>query len=181
MIFEQYCLGLLAGPFPDYLYIDHASARGICACVYRYSSREFEDSGYVQASIPASSAMRLGVFVLVLLLLNLESPCEAMEKPFQDLNVGADHHAINMTGFIITYTLIIVNSPDCEPSLIDDFPVRVQYRMISNGDGEQSNTSISEWMGSASPRAPGILYSSYYSYKCNKSISTSYNYPYYNY
>lgn len=100
--------------------------------------------------------MRLGISILVLLLLTLESACEATEKPSQDLNVGADHHA-NVTGFIITYTLITVNSPDCEPSLIDDFPVGVQYRMISNGDGEQSNTSVSEWMGSTSPKAPGII------------------------
>jgi hypothetical protein len=99
--------------------------------------------------------MRLGIFIL--LLLNLESPCGATEKPSQDLNVDADHHA-NMTGFMVTYTLTIVNSPDCEPSLVDDFPVRVQYRIISNGDaGEQSNISVSEWMGCTSPKAPGIF------------------------
>ena len=100
--------------------------------------------------------MRLSIFILVLLVLKLVFPCEATEKPSQDRNNGAYHHA-NMTGFIATYTLITVNSPDCEPSLIDDFPIRVQYRMISNGDGEQNNISISEWMGSTSPKAPGII------------------------
>ena len=105
--------------------------------------------------------MRLGIFILVLLLLKIVFPCEATEKQSQDLNDGAYHHA-NMTGFIVTYTLITVNSPDCEPSLIDDFPIRVQYRMISNGDGEQSNTSISEWMGSSSPKAPGRCIIYYY-------------------
>ncbi len=33
-------------------------------------------------------------------------------------------------GFRVKYTLVTANSPDCAPSLIDNFPVRVQYRLI---------------------------------------------------
>ena len=73
--------------------------------------------------------------------------------PSQDSYVGADHRAPNTTGFTVEYTLITVNSPDCEPSLVDSFPVRVQYRTISDGDGELSNTSVSEWMDP--PNIPG--------------------------
>ena len=32
-------------------------------------------------------------------------------------------------GFLIEYTLITANSPDCEPSLADSYSVRVQYRL----------------------------------------------------
>ena len=53
------------------------------------------------------------------------------------------------TGLTVQYTLIIANSPDCEPSLIDNFPVRVQYRtIVTGGDGGQNNNSVSEWMDS---------------------------------
>ena len=51
-------------------------------------------------------------------------------------------------GFRVEYTLVTANSPDCEFSLVDDFPVRVQYRLIrqrsetSNGVDSQP----SEWM-----------------------------------
>ena len=34
-------------------------------------------------------------------------------------------------GFTVEYTLITVNSPDCESSPVDKFPVRVQYRDAS--------------------------------------------------
>ena len=58
------------------------------------------------------------------------------------------------TGFTVDYTLTTVNSPDCESSLVDNFPVRVQYRtIIGADDGGQSNTSVSEWMDS--PNTPG--------------------------
>ena len=54
-------------------------------------------------------------------------------------------------GFRVEYTLVTANSPDCEFSLVDDFPVRVQYRLIrqrsetSNGADSQSST-VTEWM-----------------------------------
>ena len=55
----------------------------------------------------------------------------------------------NTTGFIFKYTLITANSPDCDSSLVDNFPVRVQYRTIGAGSGgEKSNTSVSQWMDS---------------------------------
>ena len=113
--------------------------------------------------------MRLGLFILILLSSNPLSPCEATEAPSQDHNVGADYQ-MNTTGFIVAYTLITANSPDCEPSLVDNFPVRVQYRAIIDGDGEQSNTSVSDWMGS--PDAPGIPNGKYL-YKYN-NISSVY-------
>ena len=59
------------------------------------------------------------------------------------------------TGLTVQYTLIVANSPDCEPSLVDNFPVRVQYRtIVTGGDGEQNNNDISEWMDS--PNMPGM-------------------------
>ena len=59
------------------------------------------------------------------------------------------------TSFRVQYTLIIANSPDCDRStLVDDFPIRVQYRMITTSDdGGQNNNSVSEWMDS--PNMPG--------------------------
>ena len=51
-------------------------------------------------------------------------------------------------GFRVEYTLVSANSPDCEFSLVDNFPVRVQYRLIqetSNGTDSQSST-VTEWM-----------------------------------
>ena len=50
-------------------------------------------------------------------------------------------------GFIaVDYTLMTANSPDCESSLVDNFPVRVQYRRASPGQAP------SAWMDS--PFAP---------------------------
>ena len=49
-------------------------------------------------------------------------------------------------GSRVEYTLVTANSPDCEVSLVDNFPVRVQYRLIqetSNGADSQSST---KWM-----------------------------------
>ena len=52
-------------------------------------------------------------------------------------------------GFTVQYTLMTANSPDCEPSLVDDYPVRVQYRKLVSGDGDRGqNNSGSEWMDS---------------------------------
>lgn len=85
--------------------------------------------------------MRLGIFIVVLLTANLRSFCKAAEPP-QDSNVGADYQE-NISGFIFAYTLMTVNSPDCGPSLVDNFPVRVQYRTIRDSD-----TSVSKWMDS---------------------------------
>ena len=99
--------------------------------------------------------MRLRVFIVVLLAPNLQSQCEATETQTQDPNVGTDHHAPNTTGFTVDYALITANSPDCEPSLVDNFPVRVQYRTISDGDGGLSNIGVSEWTDSPNNILPG--------------------------
>ena len=92
--------------------------------------------------------MKLGLFTFVLLICIQQSLCEATETSSQNHDVGADH------GFIVEYTLITANSPDCVASLVDKFPVRVQYRTIIGDDGGQSNTSVSEWMDS--PNLPGM-------------------------
>ena len=86
--------------------------------------------------------MRLGTFIVVLLTSNLQSFCKATEPPPEDRSVDADNQE-NMSGFIFAYSLMTVNSPDCGPSLVDNFPVRVQYRTIRDSD-----TSVSEWMDS---------------------------------
>ena len=39
-------------------------------------------------------------------------------------------------GFAADYTLITANSPDCEPGLADNFPVRVQYRTASPSESQ---------------------------------------------
>ena len=92
--------------------------------------------------IPYDPIMRVGLVLAVLLSalprwpLNLQPLCVAEEQPTPHLTVQ--------------YTLVIANSPDCEPSLVDNFPVRVQYRTImTGGDGER----VSQWMDS--PRMPG--------------------------
>ena len=95
-----------------------------------------------RASIPASPIMRPLLAFLVLLSTNLLPLC-----------IAEGHQP----GFPVEYTLITANSPDCEPSMVDKFPVRVQYRTIIGDDGGQSNTSVSEWMDSRSPNMPGIL------------------------
>ena len=76
--------------------------------------------------------------------LNLQRLCVAEGQPTTQTN-----------RLTVEYTLIIANSPDCEPSLVDNFPVRVQYRTImTGGDGGQNNSRVSEWMDS--PNVPGI-------------------------
>ena len=94
--------------------------------------------------------MRVGLALAVLLSallrwpLNLQPLCVAEEQPTPET-----------TGFTIQYTMIIANSPDCEPSLVDNFPVRIQYRTImTGGDGGQNNSRIREWMDS--PNMPGM-------------------------
>ena len=88
--------------------------------------------------------MRVGLALAILLSvlrwpLNLQPLCVAGGQPTPQT-----------TGLTVQYTLIIANSPDCELSLVDNFPVRVQYRtIIIGGDGE----SVSQWMDS--PRMPG--------------------------
>lgn len=51
-------------------------------------------------------------------------------------------------GFRVEYTLVTANSPDCEYSLGDNFPVRVQYRLIHQRS-ETSNgaaSTVTKWM-----------------------------------
>ena len=119
-----------------------------------------------QVSIPASTMTKISLCIFVFLISNLQSPCEAAETPShsqhhdlsriaRNVDVADEIPQSNMTGFTVEYTLITANSPDCEPSLIDNFPVRVQYRtIIGSGDGGQSNNGVNEWMDS--PNTPGI-------------------------
>ena len=99
--------------------------------------------------IPDDPIMRAGLVLAVLLStlprwpLNLQRLCVAEEQPTPQT-----------TGLTVQYTMIIANSPDCERSLVDNFPVIVQYRTImTGGDGGQNN-SVSQWMDSPS-RMPG--------------------------
>ena len=53
---------------------------------------------------------------------------------------------LNTTGGLrVEYTLVTANSPDCDPSLIDNFPVRLQYRLIRPQAAENDSY---EWMAS---------------------------------
>ena len=99
--------------------------------------------------------MQVGLYLACLLsvlrwLLNLQPLCVAEGQPTPWPQT---------TGLTVQYTLIIANSPDCQPSLVDNFPVRVQYRTIlTGGDGER----VSEWMDSpTSPRMPGSYNNNY--------------------
>ena len=103
--------------------------------------------------------MSLRLCIFILLISNLQSPCEVAET---QRNVDANHPATSTAGFTVEYTLITANSPDCEPSLVDKFPVRVQYRTISgNGDGGQSYNSVSEWMDSPNMSGKQQIYHEY--------------------
>ena len=63
-------------------------------------------------------------------------------------------------GFSVKYTLVTANSADCEPSLVNNFPVRVQYRKTSprndrdasgsrtNG-GDLDSTILDNWKDSS--------------------------------
>jgi hypothetical protein len=91
--------------------------------------------------------VRLAVTVLLSVLqwsLNLQPLCVAAER----------QQTPQTTGFTVEYTLIVANSPDCERSLVDNFPVRVQYRTIITGGDGGTNNNVSEWMDS--PNMPGI-------------------------
>lgn len=54
----------------------------------------------------------------------------------------SDHEEGGNSRLIVEYTLVMANSPDCEPSLSDDFPVRVQYRTISDLEVNAANNWI---------------------------------------
>ena len=90
----------------------------------------------------------------VLLVSILKYSCEAAEVPLQDRGQSRIARSVASekphSGYTVEYTLVTANSPDCERSLVDEFPVRLQYRtIISGGDGGQSiNNSVSEWMDS---------------------------------
>ena len=71
-------------------------------------------------------------------------------------DIPPQRSATDMTrGFSVEYTLITANSPDCEPSLVDNFPVRVQYRKTRPGNSDGSTNSPEEWTGS--PFAPVLM------------------------
>ena len=55
---------------------------------------------------------------------------------------ASDHKEGGNSRLIVEYTLVMANSPDCEPSLSDDFPVRVQYRTISDLEVNAANNWI---------------------------------------
>jgi hypothetical protein len=107
--------------------------------------------------IPADTIMRVRLALIVLLSvlpwpLNLQLLCVAEGQT---------------TGFTVEYTLIIANSPDC--SLVNNFPLKVQYRtIITGGDGGQNNgVTVSQWMDS--PNMPGI-YNIHVLTMCNQLI-----------
>ena len=99
---------------------------------------------------------RLLLILLSALSLHLQALCEAGEtvalsEDYRSYRTARNSQVprSNTTGFILKYALITANSPDCEPSLVDNFPVGVQYRTISGSDG------VSEWMDLYSPNMPG--------------------------
>lgn len=61
--------------------------------------------------------------------------------------------------FFVDYTLMTANSPDCEPSLVDDFPVRILYRQIETAavtpqgvaNNNVTGAIASAWMDSPNP------------------------------
>ena len=116
-------------------------------------------SDLVACRIPASPEMGVHRFLFILLSvfsLHVQPLSEATDTMSEEHRSsrsarGSSRQWSNTTGFILEYTLTIANSPDCEPSLVDNFPVRVQYRTIVSGsDGD---TSVSEWTDS--PNVPG--------------------------
>ena len=63
---------------------------------------------------------------------------------------------LNTTGGLrVEYTLITANSPDCDPSLADNFPVRLQYRLIRPTQAAENSQMATEWM--ASPQSTPSL------------------------
>ena len=86
-------------------------------------------------------------------LLHLQPLCEAKTLPSRTVRaIPPQQSATDTRGFSVEYTLITANSPDCEPSLVDNFPVRVQYRKTRPGNGGGNQASTNEWTGS--PFAP---------------------------
>ena len=76
----------------------------------------------------------------------------AVSSPRTIRNVPERQDDSNTTrGFLVEYTLITANSPDCEPSLVDNFPVRVQYRLITPED----DSTVTEWTDS--PNTPVLM------------------------
>ena len=78
------------------------------------------------------------------------------QPPEDDLNTTR--------GFLVEYTLTTANSPDCDRSLVDNFPVRVQYRVLTypsesvmNGDSlvDDQPGNVTEWKGS--PNTPALM------------------------
>ena len=59
--------------------------------------------------------------------------------------------ASSTNGFLVEYTLLIANSPDCEPSLVDNFPVRVQYRIVTLMEDDNNGSSAGQWKDLESP------------------------------
>ena len=103
----------------------------------------------VSGGISFQDTMQVGLYLACLLSvlrwpLNLQPLCVAGGQPTPWPQT---------TGLTVQYTLIIANSPDCEPSLVDNFPVRIQYRTIMTGGDGGPNNSVSQWMDS--PRMPG--------------------------
>ena len=108
----------------------------------------------------ACPMMRIRLYIFILLTSSLQALCEATDLSRRARNVANETatQSSRTTGFTVEYTLITANSPDCEPYLVDSFPVRVQYRtIIGSDDGGQSNNSVSEWMDS--PNMSGKLFS----------------------
>ena len=116
----------------------------VCACALR-NPTDKDHVWFVGVSFRYIMQVGLALAVLLSALLrwqlNPQPLCVAEEQPTPWLQT---------TGLTVQYTLIIANSPDCEPSLVDNFPVQVQYRMImTGGNGE----SVSQGMDS--PMMPG--------------------------
>lgn len=60
-------------------------------------------------------------------------------------------------GLFIEYTLTTANSPDCEPSLVDNYPVQVQYRTIfisAESTNNSNDIEATEWMDSPNKPTP---------------------------
>lgn len=68
-------------------------------------------------------------------------------------NSDTSHTQSPTAGFNVEYTILRADSPDCDPSLADNFPVQVQYRMAARANtGGGNEATFSEWM--VSPIAP---------------------------
>ena len=94
--------------------------------------------------------MNLGyLFVLQCVVLSVSKPSpgdEAWDTMSTTAQSLTDFEAASLTGqrifrksvsqlgsLTVKYTLMTLNSPDCDSSLNDDFPVRVQLRDVSPG------------------------------------------------